>query len=160
MLRTTIFSLPEIGFIKPAIKPPFHTGLKKFSTSGSWKQRTSVNHYQKTLIVDHPILKDILLSNQPEELKCLRLTNAIQKLDYISASDCYGLFQVLINWVLNPDDSEVWRPAFKNLQILAETQPKIFTKFIRPNLMIDIALNFSNSDAETYEKIAPGQFSE
>ena len=86
----------------------------------------------------------------------MRLTKAIQKLDYISASDCYGLFKVLIEWVLNPDESEVWRPAFKNLQILAEAQPKVYTQFIRPNLIIEIALNYPNSDADTYEKIAPG----
>ena len=87
----------------------------------------------------------------------MHLTKAIQKLDYISASDCYGLFKVLIEWVLNPDESEVWRPAFKNLQILAEAQPKVYTQFIRPNLIIEIALNYPNSDADTYEKIAPGK---
>ena len=63
---------------------------------------------------------------------------------------------MLIEWVLNPDESEVWRPAFKNLQILAEAQPKVYTQFIRPNLIIEIALNYPNSDADTYEKIAPG----
>jgi hypothetical protein len=62
-----------------------------------------------------------------------------------------------IEWVLNPDESEVWRPAFKNLQILAEAQPKVYTQFIRPNLIIEIALNYPNSDADTYEKIAPGK---
>ena len=43
MFRTTVLSLQEIRFIKP-IKPQYHTGLQKFSTSDSWKQRGSVIH--------------------------------------------------------------------------------------------------------------------
>ena len=76
MFRTTVLSLQEIRFIKP-IKPQYHTGLQKFSTSDSWKQRGSVINHQKISIMDNLILRDILFSNQPEELKCLRLSKVI-----------------------------------------------------------------------------------
>ena len=76
MFRTTVLSLQEIRFIKP-IKPQNHTGLQKFSTSDSCKQRGFVINQQKISVVDNLILRDILFSNQPEELKCLRLSKVI-----------------------------------------------------------------------------------
>ena len=121
--------------------------LKKFSTTTSWNQRDNFKGTNKFSNMDSPILQDILVSNHPEELKCLHLATATKDLEYITAADCYGLFKVYTEWVLHFDeDAKVWRPAFDNLEILAQSTPMLFTEFIRPNLINEIVMYYPNYD--------------
>ena len=121
--------------------------LKKLSTTTSWNQMDHSKGTNRFLIMDSPILQDILWSNLPEELKCLNLAMATKDLEYITAADCYGLFKVYVQWVLHFDEqSKVWRPAFDSLEFLAQSAPMLFTKFVRPNLVNDIVMYYPNYD--------------
>ena len=154
MFPKTAFMCREIGKIGLRRKLKLEIGaqtsfmsLKKFSTTTSCNQMDHSKGTNKFLSMDSPILQDILGSNLPEELKCLNLAMATKDLEYITAADCYGLFKVYVQWVLHFDEeSKVWRPAFDNLEILAQSAPRLFTKFVRPNLINDIVMYYPNYD--------------
>ena len=103
------------------------------------------------------ILRGILSSNHPEQLKSMLLTKYLNSLqdqkDEMSASDCFGLFKLFIEWILTSENLDLRRHGHENFVKLAKSKPVCFREFISPNQIIDI---FSNSTLNTNKsEIAP-----
>ena len=109
-------------------------------------------------IIMETILRGILSSSHPEQLKSMLLTKYLNSIydsiqDNISASDCFGLFKLFIEWILTSENIDLRKNGHENLVKLAKAKPEYFREFITPNQIIEI---FSNSTLNTNKaEIAP-----
>ena len=58
--------------------------------------------------------------------------------DEMSASDCFGLFKLFIEWILTSENLDLRRHGHENFVKLAKSKPVCFREFISPNQIIDI----------------------
>ena len=100
------------------------------------------------------ILRGIVSSEHPEKLKNTLLQRCLASLNHqeLSASDCFGLLKLFIEWILTSEKAEWRRKGHEQLVILAKARNDLFRDFITPNQIIDI---FGNSINNNKAEIAP-----